>query len=217
MMRAMRSPDRTLAAFGRNVARIRSQRGLSQDKLAEEAELDRTYVSGIERGVRNPATERRSPYTIVDLRVRPDFVFPKLNVAVFVDGCFWHGCPRHSSPARWLRRSAMPRVARQDAKAPRTGKRFWRDKLAANRKRDRLVNRALRSAGWRVVRVWEHQLPQRGTGNAERGTLKSEVGKRNAERGTRGGKRGMRNSENGTGNPERGTSRLVAKLRRWVC
>jgi len=54
MMRAMRSPDRTLAAFGRNVARIRSQRGLSQDKLAEEADLDRTYVSGIERGVRNP-------------------------------------------------------------------------------------------------------------------------------------------------------------------
>ena len=54
MMRAMKSPDRTLAAFGRNVARIRSQRGLSQDKLAEEADLDRTYVSGIERGVRNP-------------------------------------------------------------------------------------------------------------------------------------------------------------------
>ena len=54
MMRAMRSPDRTLAAFGRNVARIRSQLGLSQDELAEKADLDRTYVSGIERGLRNP-------------------------------------------------------------------------------------------------------------------------------------------------------------------
>jgi len=53
-MRAMKSPDRTLAAFGRNVARIRSQRSLSQEKLAEKADLDRTYVSGIERGVRNP-------------------------------------------------------------------------------------------------------------------------------------------------------------------
>jgi len=57
MMRAMRSPDRTLAAFGRNVARIRSQLGLSQDELAEKADLDRTYVSGIERGVRNPGVK----------------------------------------------------------------------------------------------------------------------------------------------------------------
>jgi transcriptional regulator with XRE-family HTH domain len=46
--------DPTLAAFGRNVARIRAERGFSQDKLAEKAELDRTYLSGIERGVRNP-------------------------------------------------------------------------------------------------------------------------------------------------------------------
>ena len=46
--------DKTLAAFGRNVARIRAERGFSQDKLAEKADLDRTYLSGIERGVRNP-------------------------------------------------------------------------------------------------------------------------------------------------------------------
>lgn len=50
----MPKPDPILAAFGRNVARLRTERGLSQDKLAEEAEIDRTYVSGIERGVRNP-------------------------------------------------------------------------------------------------------------------------------------------------------------------
>jgi transcriptional regulator with XRE-family HTH domain len=50
----MASRDRTLTSFGRNVARIRSERGFSQDKLAEKADLDRTYVSGIERGVRNP-------------------------------------------------------------------------------------------------------------------------------------------------------------------
>ena len=46
--------DKALAAFGQNVAKFRTERGLSQDKLAEEASLDRTYVSGIERGVRNP-------------------------------------------------------------------------------------------------------------------------------------------------------------------
>ena len=54
MMRPMLKRDRTLAAFGRNVARIRNERGFSQDRLAEKADLDRTYVSGIERGVRNP-------------------------------------------------------------------------------------------------------------------------------------------------------------------
>lgn len=54
MMPPMRNRDRTLAAFGRNIARIRTEKGLSQDALAERADLDRTYVSGIERGVRNP-------------------------------------------------------------------------------------------------------------------------------------------------------------------
>ena len=54
MMRLMPIRDKTLSTFGRNVARIRDARGFSQDKLAEKADLDRTYISGIERGVRNP-------------------------------------------------------------------------------------------------------------------------------------------------------------------
>lgn len=54
MMRLVNKRDRTLSAFGRNVARIRDQQKLSQDDLAEKADLDRTYISGIERGVRNP-------------------------------------------------------------------------------------------------------------------------------------------------------------------
>jgi transcriptional regulator with XRE-family HTH domain len=53
-MRPLPDHDRGLAAFGRNVARIRNDRGFSQDTLAEKADLDRTYVSGIERGIRNP-------------------------------------------------------------------------------------------------------------------------------------------------------------------
>ena len=54
MMRPVKNDDRTLLAFGRNVARIRAERGFSQNKLAEKADLDRTFISGIERGVRNP-------------------------------------------------------------------------------------------------------------------------------------------------------------------
>jgi DNA mismatch endonuclease (patch repair protein) len=67
---------------------------------------------------------------------RPDFVFHREKLCVFVDGCFWHGCPRHY-------REPTTRVA------------FWRQKVARNRRRDREVNRALRAAGWRIVRIWE--------------------------------------------------------------
>ena len=74
---------------------------------------------------------------------RPDFVFLKLRVALFVDGCFWHGCPKHSN-------------------MPANNRPFWRKKMAANKARDRRVNRELRRAGWRVVRIWEHALTRRG-------------------------------------------------------
>jgi DNA mismatch endonuclease (patch repair protein) len=70
---------------------------------------------------------------------KPDFIFPKLRLAVFVDGCFWHGCPIHATK-------------------PRSNAMFWRRKLAMNKARDRFVNRALRRAGWRVLRIWEHEL-----------------------------------------------------------
>jgi DNA mismatch endonuclease (patch repair protein) len=69
--------------------------------------------------------------------VRPDIVFAGARVAVFVDGCFWHGCPAHGR---------MP-------KDP-TG--YWHQKLARNISRDAQVTAALEAAGWRVVRVWEH-------------------------------------------------------------
>lgn len=70
---------------------------------------------------------------------RPDFTFPKAKLTVFVDGCFWHGCPRCYS-------------------APGTSKAFWKAKLAENKARDSAVNRQLRKAGWKVVRVWECRL-----------------------------------------------------------
>jgi DNA mismatch endonuclease (patch repair protein) len=73
---------------------------------------------------------------------KPDFVFPKRRLAVFVDGCFWHGCPKH-------------------ANLPANNRAFWKKKMAANKARDRQVNRTLRNAGWRVVRIWEHDLARR--------------------------------------------------------
>jgi DNA mismatch endonuclease (patch repair protein) len=83
--------------------------------------------------------------------MRPNFVFPKLRLAIFVDGCFWHGCPKH---ATWPTNRAA----------------WWRRKIKGNQARDKVVNRTLRRAGWRVLRVWEHELQKRGVRNAERGT-----------------------------------------------
>ncbi len=72
-----------------------------------------------------------------DVTVKPDLVFVALRVAVFVDGCFWHNCPKHG-------------------RQPQVNEDYWGPKLERNRRRDERVNRALRAAGWRVVRIWEH-------------------------------------------------------------
>ena len=74
---------------------------------------------------------------------RPDFIFRQARVAVFVDGCFWHGCPKH-------------------CKIPAGNRAFWKKKFAANKARDLRVNRELRKLGWRVIRIWEHDLAKRG-------------------------------------------------------
>ena len=70
---------------------------------------------------------------------RPDFAFRRARVAVFVDGCFWHGCPWH-------------------CRRPKTRADFWNRKIDRNRERDRAVRRLLRRRGWRVLAVWEHSL-----------------------------------------------------------
>ena len=73
-----------------------------------------------------------------DLRARGDLVFTRARVVVFVDGCFWHRCPQHAT-------------------SPRHNGEWWRAKLDANVARDRATDRRLADAGWRVVRIWEHE------------------------------------------------------------
>lgn len=70
---------------------------------------------------------------------KPDFAFSKQKVAVFVDGCFWHGCP-----ACYTR--------------PKTNRAFWDKKREDNMARDKRVNRQLRQQGWKVIRIWQHSL-----------------------------------------------------------
>lgn len=72
------------------------------------------------------------------MRRRADLVFTRARVAVYVDGCFWHGCPLHGT-------------------APKANAEWWRKKIARNQERDRDTVRRLAEAGWCVVRIWEHE------------------------------------------------------------
>lgn len=76
-----------------------------------------------------------------DLPGTPDIALPFLNIALFVDGCFWHGCPEHyTKPVR--------------------NANFWRQKLNRNVRRDMLANQSLAELGWTVIRIWEHEVAQ---------------------------------------------------------
>lgn len=73
------------------------------------------------------------------LKGNPDFVFQKQRRIIFVDGCFWHGCLKHSKP-------------------PQSNQAYWQAKMIRNKQRDVFVTRTLRAKGWRVLRIWEHEL-----------------------------------------------------------
>lgn len=74
-------------------------------------------------------------------RRKADIVFTKRKIAVFIDGCFWHGCPEHAT-------------------YPKRNENYWLPKLARNIERDRETDTILREAGWMVLRVWEHIAPE---------------------------------------------------------
>ena len=90
------------------------------------------------------------------MRVRPDFTFRKKRVVIFVDACFWHGCPKHATM-----------LANDRA--------FRLKKLTDNKARDRLVTRTLRQRGWRVLRIWEHELSRKSEARLMR-RLESSLG-----------------------------------------
>lgn len=70
---------------------------------------------------------------------KPDIVFPKRKIVIFIDGCFWHKCPKCF-------------------KKPDTNKKFWKVKIDSNVARDRIVNVVLKKDGWKILRIWEHEL-----------------------------------------------------------
>jgi DNA mismatch endonuclease (patch repair protein) len=101
-----------------------------RDTAAEMALRRELHARGLRYRVAYPVPGQR--------RRTIDIAFTRKKVAVFVDGCFWHGCPKHGS-------------------RPRSNSAWWRTKLAANEARDADTNRILEHAGWVVVRIWEHE------------------------------------------------------------
>lgn len=111
----------------------------------------RSRVMAQVRSTRNRSTEWRLRAALVRAGIRgwtlnasglagkPDFVFPARRFVVFVDGCFWHGCP-------------------ECYRRPSSRTDYWDAKVARNRTRDAKVSAQLRRQGWRVLRIWEHQL-----------------------------------------------------------
>jgi DNA mismatch endonuclease (patch repair protein) len=114
-------------------ARMSAQRSLD---TTPELELRRALHAA---GLRYFVHRRPLP----GLRRTADIVFPRAKVAVFVDGCFWHGCPKHGN-------------------VPRTNLWYWPEKISKNRARDADTDVRLLEAGWTPVRVWEHE-PVDGT------------------------------------------------------
>ena len=70
---------------------------------------------------------------------KPDITFPDSKVAIFIDGCFWHDCPKHGQ-------------------VPESNRDFWVKKINATKKRDKLVNKTIKNKEWKVLRIWECQL-----------------------------------------------------------
>lgn len=104
------------------------------------------------RGWRYHVDTRPEP----DLRTRADLVFRSRRVAVFVDGCYWHGCPAHY-------------------KTPGTRGEWWDEKIQANRVRDRAATRALEEKAWAVVRVWEHEPAETAVATIEAALRRAEA------------------------------------------
>lgn len=119
-------PEPTSAAV--TAAMKGNRRSNTQPEVSLRSELHRRGLRFRKEVALRPAERLR----------RVDIVFPKEKIAVFVDGCFWHGCPDHGN-------------------TPRVNTNYWSVKLSRNAARDATINAELTEAGWEVVRVWEHE------------------------------------------------------------
>ncbi|MEO7190252.1 MAG: DNA mismatch endonuclease Vsr [Vicinamibacterales bacterium] len=110
----------------------------AQRRMQATRQRDTACEINLRSALRELGLRYRVDWKLPDTRRRADVAFPSVKVAVMVDGCFWHACPLHGS---WPKKNA----------------RWWREKILANRKRDRDTDSCLAAQGWRVLRLWEHE------------------------------------------------------------
>jgi DNA mismatch endonuclease, patch repair protein len=132
-------------------ARPNAQAGSSRGK-DRVSKSQRSSIMRQVKGRNNRSTERRFAASLAahgirgwtrgtkDLQGHPDIVFRSERVAIFLDGCFWHGCPQC------------------DKQLPYNNFGYWKAKISRNVRRDLVVTRSLRRCGWTVIRIWEHDL-----------------------------------------------------------
>jgi DNA mismatch endonuclease (patch repair protein) len=107
-------------------------------RMQRQSRRDTKPEMALRRGLHRLGLRYRVDRAVLPgVRRRADVVFTRARVAVFVDGCFWHGCPTHGT-------------------RPKSNAEWWGDKLEANFTRDRDTDTRLAAAGWRVIRLWEH-------------------------------------------------------------
>lgn len=110
-----------------------------RQRMQRQRRRDTTLELGIRRALHASGYRFRVDFRMEPaLRARGDIVFTRRRLVVFVDGCFWHGCPEHAT-------------------APKNNAEWWQQKLAANVARDRRVDEQLGQLGWTVMRIWEHE------------------------------------------------------------
>lgn len=112
------------AMRSRIMARVRSQRNKSTE----------LKIIGILKRERLKGWRRNSA-----LLGKPDFIYPKQRIALFVDGCFWHGCPKC-------------------CRMPSAHRKYWVNKIERNKNRDKEATKVLKKKGWKVIRIWEHEI-----------------------------------------------------------
>lgn len=118
---------RASSAIVRRVMQRNTGHETAQERLL------RTFLT--KAGLKFRTNTRPEPH----LKIKADIVFPKQRVCVFLDGCFWHGCPFHF-------------------KVPNSHSPWWKEKIQDNKRRDARQTQALRRRKWKVIRYWEHQI-----------------------------------------------------------
>jgi len=122
-------------------------------KMSVQLQRDTKPEMAIRRILHARGYRYRVDYRLPGIRQRADIAFPRLRIAVFVDGCFWHSCPQHGT-------------------TPRRNRNWWVTKFEENKRRDADTNQLLTSQGWTVIRFWEHERPDTAVMHIEKAIMR---------------------------------------------